>query len=141
GFGQRLQHHGLAIGLDRIGGPARKHRHEAAAVVLQHRGAKAIDRVVGAERKRGGAGVVELLQGSSPVSMARSLSAAQRGRKQRGEGGKGESRAPLPPRGGRLFSQATAAGFSQRNQLSGSRGGRPFPKPCGSAAQDMLASR
>jgi hypothetical protein len=65
GLDQRLQHHRLAIGLDRIGGLAREHLHELPGVGLEHLRMEAIDRFVGPERKGCLAGILESLHGRS----------------------------------------------------------------------------
>lgn len=60
-LGQCFEHHGLAIGLDRISRLAGKHAHELPRVFLQHIGTKAIDRIVGSKGERGFAGIFEFL--------------------------------------------------------------------------------
>src|SRR5690606_41709542 len=72
-FRQRLKHHLLAVGLDRISRLAGKHRHELPAILLQHLGAKAIDGIVGTKRERCFAGILESLQRAASSIFAASL--------------------------------------------------------------------
>ena len=60
-FRQRPEHQILAIGLDRIGGLARKQAHETQRVGLQHLGPEAIDGHIWSKRQRHILGIVESL--------------------------------------------------------------------------------